>query len=178
VVSEREADSDRNALFLVTLGSGKKRRLTTPPSGFVGDRNPAFSPDWRTLSFSRGDVNTSDLYLLRMTPEYEPVGGPKALTDRMPIKLGVFYGQAWGAGGKEIIVSMADGLQIQPWLWRVPLDAPGSSTRVEAAGFGPLFPAFSPAARRLAFCVRDSAVSSWILEDPGDGKTRPIARRR
>ena len=52
VVSEREAESDPNALFLVTLGSGRKRMLTSPPSGFNGDADPAFSPDGRILSFS------------------------------------------------------------------------------------------------------------------------------
>jgi len=53
VISEREADSDPNALFLVLLASGERRRLTAPPSGFNGDADPAFSPDGRILSFSR-----------------------------------------------------------------------------------------------------------------------------
>jgi len=172
VVSEREAESDPNALFLVTLGSGKKRRLTAPPSGFNGDADPAFSPDGRILSFSRKrDLDAMDLYLLQMTPEFEPVGEPKVLTE---IKWS--EGQAWGVGGKEILVSMARR-STSSSLWRVPLDDPGSSRRLDATGFGEIYPAFSQAARRLAFSVEEFASSSWILEDPGDGKTRPISQR-
>jgi len=178
VISEREADSDPNALFLVVLASGEKRRLTTPPTGFNGDADPAFSPDGRILSFSRmRDIDAMDLYLLQMTPEFEPVDEPKVLTDRVPIDRRNISGQAWGAGGKEIIVSLASGGSTSRHLWRVPVDAPGSSTRLDAAGSGAGFPAFSQASRRLAFSVSDRVTSVWTLKDPGDGKTRPIAQK-
>jgi len=118
------------------------------------------------------DLDAMDLYLLQMTPEYEPVGEPKVLTDRMPIERRNIFGQAWGVGGKEILVSMnARGL------WRVPVDDPRLSRRVDATGFGTVFPAFSQAARRLAFRVHELATSAWILKDPGDGKTRPVAQK-
>ncbi|RPJ60077.1 MAG: serine/threonine-protein kinase [Acidobacteria bacterium] len=177
VISEREADSDPNALFLVLLDTGEKRRLTAPPSRFNGDTNPAFSPDGRILSFSRmRDLDAMDLYLLHMTPQYQPVGEPQVLTDRVPIKLRNIKGQAWGIAGKEIVVSIQSGSTFAR-LWRVPVDDPASSTRLDAAGFAAVFPAFSQASRRLAFSVTDVAVSSWILKDPGDKKTRTVAQK-
>ncbi|RPJ60074.1 MAG: serine/threonine-protein kinase [Acidobacteria bacterium] len=177
VVSEREADSDANALFLVLLGTGKKLRLTSPPSGFNGDSDPAFSPDGRVLSFCRmRDFDSMDLYLLEMTPRFEPAGEAQILTDRVPIKWRNIYGQAWGAGGKEIILSIGSGASTQR-LWRVPVDDPGLSTRLDSVGFDTGFPAFSQAARRLAFSVQEEVSSAWILVDPGDESTQPTAQK-
>ncbi|RPJ60075.1 MAG: serine/threonine-protein kinase [Acidobacteria bacterium] len=177
VISEREADSDPNALFLVLLASGQKRRLTAPPRGFNGDSNPAFSPDGRILSFSRmRDLDSTDLFLLHMTPEYEPVGEPRVLTDRAPIKRRNVGGQAWGIGGKEILVSIESG-STSPRLWRVPVDDPQLSTRLDAAGSGAAHPAFSQASRRLAFSISYVEISAWLLTDAGDEKTRPIPQK-
>jgi len=177
VISEREADADPNALFLVLLGTGERRRLTAPPSGFYGDADPAFSPDGSLFSFLRmRDLDAMDLYLIHVTPEYEPVGEPEILTDRVPVKWRNILGHAWGIGGKEIVLSIESGSTLAR-LWRVPVDDPGSSTRLDAAGFGATFPTFSEASHRLAFCVALWESSAWILNDPGDGKTGPTARK-
>ena len=54
--SIRDSPAEPNALFLLSLETGERRRLTTPPPNSAGDGTPAFSPDGRTLVFSRGGV--------------------------------------------------------------------------------------------------------------------------
>jgi Tol biopolymer transport system component len=48
-----------DGIFLLSLESGERRRLTRPPAGYRGDSVPRFSPDGRTLAFiRREDVAT------------------------------------------------------------------------------------------------------------------------
>ncbi len=173
VISEREADSDPNALFLVLLASGEKRRLTTPPSGFNGDADPAFSPDSRILSFSRmRDLNFADLYLLHLTPELKPAGEPEALTDQLPGKCRDFWGLAWGADGQEIFASIQPGS-----LWRIPIKDPRTRSRLDLAVSDVRYPAVSPSARRLVSSLNEWVMTSWTVDDPGDSTSKPVPRK-
>jgi Tol biopolymer transport system component/DNA-binding winged helix-turn-helix (wHTH) protein len=78
VVSHCEGDDLAEGLFLISARSGEKRRLTQPPQGFRGDFTPTFSPDGRTLAFSRRlGTTASDVYLLLLS---EPLGEARRLT--------------------------------------------------------------------------------------------------
>jgi Tol biopolymer transport system component/DNA-binding winged helix-turn-helix (wHTH) protein len=78
VVSHCDGDDVAEGLFLISARSGEKRRLTQPPQGFRGDFTPTFSPDGRTLAFSRRlGTSASEVYLL---PLSEPVGEARRLT--------------------------------------------------------------------------------------------------
>ena len=69
VVVGRSAPGARAALFLVSLETREKRRLTDPPPESE-DFNPAVSPNGRTLAFSRGNAfNRADLYLLSLSED-------------------------------------------------------------------------------------------------------------
>ena len=75
-VAVPQCKSDVCALFLVSLETGEKRQLTTPPvavGSLHGDTSPAFSPDGRTLAFAR-QLWTSDLYLLPLDGGYAARG--------------------------------------------------------------------------------------------------------
>lgn len=52
-VVDRGTTSDAESIFLFSIGTGTKRRLTEPPSTGMGDRTPAFSPDGREVAFVR-----------------------------------------------------------------------------------------------------------------------------
>ncbi len=54
VVSDRDSPKEPTGLFLLAIDTGKKRRLTSPPSQVREDCCPSLSPDGRTLAFSRG----------------------------------------------------------------------------------------------------------------------------
>ena len=70
------------SLFLLSIETGEKRRLTFPSVDY-DDLNPAFSPDKRHLAFVRYSswgANASDLYLLGLSSDLKPNGQPQRLT--------------------------------------------------------------------------------------------------
>jgi hypothetical protein len=62
------------ALFLLSVESGEKRRLTNPSPQLVGDGNPSvFPPDGHAVAFSRAvDFGLSDLYMLIFSDVVKP----------------------------------------------------------------------------------------------------------
>jgi Tol biopolymer transport system component/DNA-binding winged helix-turn-helix (wHTH) protein len=80
-VSHREQEDAAEGLFLVSALTGEKRRLTQSPQGFRGDVMPAFSPDGRTLAFSRLHGNAaSEVYLLPLSRDFKLAGEVRRLT--------------------------------------------------------------------------------------------------
>ena len=152
-------------LFLLSLVSGEKRRITSPPVG-GGDSCPAFSPDGRRLAFSR----SSDLYPLDLSVDLNPVAEPKRVT----------FGNwsaaspAWTADGNSLIFS-GFGLEGSS-LWRV--DASGSSKphRLATLGDNAAYPAVSPRGNRLAYAQLTVSLPSNVcrIEIPTPGaKAKP-----
>ena len=77
-----EDSPGRLSVFLLSVDSGERRRLTWPPEdSIIGDVMPAFSPDGRTLTFSRySSVLKADLYLLDLDEDLNPRGEPRRRT--------------------------------------------------------------------------------------------------
>ena len=81
VVTDRNSDSEPLGLFLLSVESGERRRLTSPPEKVFIDSQPAFSPDGRTLAFVREVVlGDRDIYLVTLSEDFQPIGEPKRLT--------------------------------------------------------------------------------------------------
>jgi Tol biopolymer transport system component len=105
-----EAREQPLSIFLLSVDSLEKRKLTSPPPGTIGgDVSAAFSPDGKSLAFARGrDSDFRDIYFV-------PVAGgePKRLTfDNRAL-----YGLTWTPNGREIIFSSARGCRCGRWLW-------------------------------------------------------------
>jgi Tol biopolymer transport system component len=109
VLSDRNSAHEPLALFLVSVESGEKRKLTSPPQGFaVGDVEPAVSPDGRAVVFNRvissRRPGSSDLYLLELSEDLRTIGEPKRIT----------YWQrstgepAWWRDGNSILFTSGD----------------------------------------------------------------------
>jgi serine/threonine protein kinase len=103
VASDRNSPEEPVGLFLVSVDSGEKIRLTTSsPVDYVwgGDYGAAFSPDGKSLAFARYiSYFVSDLYLLDLTADLRPSAEPKRMTfDEHRIRKAVFT-----PDGKEII---------------------------------------------------------------------------
>ena len=89
------------SIFSISTEGGEKTKLTAPPTGFLGDFFPAFSPDQKTLAFVRSvSIAAADIYLLPLAG-----GESRRLTfDNTSIR-----GLSWTSDGKEIVFASRRG---------------------------------------------------------------------
>lgn len=108
--SERVSPSTPYSIFLISIESGEKMALTTPPSLYEGDSLPAFSPDGQTLAFLRARVmGITDIFIV-------PVSGGQSRRitfDNLKIS-----GIDWTQDGSEIIFSSNRVSNFN--LWKIP----------------------------------------------------------
>jgi Tol biopolymer transport system component len=92
------------SLLLVSVDTGEKTWLTdSTGSPMSGDREPAVSPDGRTVAFARGPINSERLYLLPLTADLRPAGTPRPVDAAGPAR-----GPAWMPNGRELIFTTLD----------------------------------------------------------------------
>ena len=154
------------SLFLLAVDSGERRRLTTPPDSTLGDVLPAFSPDGRTLAFSRyGSGLSSDLYLLDLDQDLNPQGEPR----RRTFIEQVMGGHGFTSDGRDIV--FAAGSLGAASLWRVPTSGTASPERLPFGEVG-IWPIVSRQGNRLAYTVTSPKVNIYRLNLPvADGPT-------
>ena len=82
VIPVKNSAQEPAALFLVSVETGEKRKLTSPSGNVSGDFCPAVSPDGRAIAFTRAIHGSggSDLYLLELSEGLRTVGEPKRIT--------------------------------------------------------------------------------------------------
>lgn len=159
------SDSSRSrcALFIFSVKTGEKRRLTTPPDS-PGDTTPAFSPDGRTLVFSRGTGDQYDLYLSRLAEGYTPQAEPERIASDNLYN----FGAAWTTDGSEIV--FCSGKSYGSYgLWR---SAAAASARPRGVAFASELasqPAISRQGNRLAYAVRRANCNIWSVDLGGPG---------
>jgi Tol biopolymer transport system component/DNA-binding winged helix-turn-helix (wHTH) protein len=158
------------SLFLLSLETGEKRKVTSPPiENLYGDSCPAFSPDGRRLAFSRWNAwASSDLYLLDLSPNLEPVAAPKRIT----------FGNwdaaspAWTEDGKSLIFS--GHTHSESTLWRVGVSGSEKPQQLDTLRDHAILPAISRHSNRLAYAQFTLHSSIWRVEIPTPGgKAKP-----
>jgi Tol biopolymer transport system component len=157
------------ALYLYSVETGEKRRLTFPPGTTLGDSCPALSPDGRTLAFFRwASWSDSDLFLLDLSQDLKPAAEPKQLT----------FGNwraaspAWTTEGSSLIFSGSSGGDSS--LWRVAASGTSKPQRLAVIGANGAYPTTSRRGNRLAYAQAMSDANIWRLEVPtAGGKARP-----
>ena len=113
------------SVFLLSVDTGEKRRLTSPPGVAFGDTSPAFSQDGRTLAFARYDSGlASDLYLLDLDEDLTPKGEPR----RRTFTEAATTSPVFTPDGRDIVFS--SGPIGEPSLWRVPVSGSASPERL------------------------------------------------
>jgi Tol biopolymer transport system component len=161
-VPDKNSPSEPFSVFLLSIETGERRKLTSPPAGVIGDYNPAFSPDGKWLAFARSPRwSTDDLYVMPLAG-----GEPKRLTfDNMTIN-----GLTWTPDGREIIFDSRRGGSSRH-LWRVAV-AGGTPERVDTVGADVLSPALSPQGRRLAYTQALDDINIWRIELDAAGRAK------
>ncbi len=176
-ISDTDSGPDRFALYLISVDSGERRRLTSPPKQSFGDSDPAFSADGRSLAFRRStDAHSpelNDLYVLAFSDGWKPAGEPEQITFG---NKGVQY-PAWTADGREIV--FASGSIVSRGLWSVSNFAHAAARaepqRLPSVGDDAAEPAISPSKHRLVYVHRFSHNSLWRVAVPSlEGKKQRL----
>jgi Tol biopolymer transport system component/serine/threonine protein kinase len=161
-LGDKTSPDGPDGIFLLEIGSGQRRKLTSPPAQIEGDSTPAFSPDGRKLAFVRWVTSgVSDLYL---TPAAG--GEPKRITfDNATIR-----GLAWTPDGEEIVfASERRGVSS---LWRISARG-GEPELAEAIGSSVQYPIVSSRGDRLAFTqlINDTNIYRVDLTAPASQRS-------
>jgi len=169
VITDRNTDDEPWGLFLLSVESGERRRLTTAPEKRIEDLDPALSADGRTLAFSRQvGIVVSDIYLLSLSKDLYAIGEPKRLTfeNQWTIR------PVWNSDGREIICS--SGPYANQNLFRVAASGSGKLRRLASVGEDGYEAAISSLAHRLAYTRGSFDSNIWRVEVPSPhGKTSP-----
>jgi len=165
VVTDRNSDSEALGLFLLSVESGERQRLTSAPDQRFVDSDPAFSPDGGTLAFIREVGFVSDVYLLALSEDFQPIGEPKRLTfENQPT-----FRPIWTSDGREIIFS--SGSFLSPSVFRISV-ASGKPQPLAGVGEDGSEAAISHRTLRLVYTRELLDANIWRVEIPGPHEKR------
>jgi Tol biopolymer transport system component/DNA-binding winged helix-turn-helix (wHTH) protein len=143
----RDSNQPATSIFLLSLDSLEVRRLTSP-QGSVGDYNPAFSPDGRTLAFNRGLQGVTAIYATLVS------GGEER---RLISGVQYGWGLAWTPDGHDIVFARAGWLSDEGWLWKI---SPGGG-EPERLQFGQEGVEPSIRGNRLVYARQVANINIW-----------------
>ncbi len=172
VLVTRDSEDAPDRLVWLSLESRERRPLTSPPAGITGDTAVAVSPDGRALVFARViTYGSADLYLLRMSPEGQPLGEPRRLTSAA----GMEMDPAWTPDGQSVIYA-AGPVSSNTRLWKLDAWAGNKPLEFGAADIDARSVALDPRGGRMAYMVKRYSANIWSL-DLMTG-TRPLSPLR
>jgi serine/threonine protein kinase/Tol biopolymer transport system component len=172
VTVDHASPEDPPGLFVLSVATGEKQRLTTPPAPTLADSNPAVSPDGRTLAFVRViSEGKAQLYLLPLSEDCRPTGEARFLDIPQPW----VRGPAWTPDGREIICE-AGPSWIGGTLWRISISGSDKPVSLASLGKTSRTPTFSRQGNRLVYVVWNSDVDIWRAEVSGRYSTGPAEK--
>jgi Tol biopolymer transport system component/DNA-binding winged helix-turn-helix (wHTH) protein len=180
--SEKNSPQEPDSIFLLSLESLEKRRLTSNPERrlgaqgarrltvptlrVAGDFDPAFSPDGKMLAFIRSNADADEIYLVPAAG-----GEPKRLTHD---NRGIDEGLAWTSDGREIVFASNRAGSYN--FWRIPIVG-GAPERLAAGGDNVYAPTIARLGNRLAYTQYYSDLNIWRYEArPSSGRTNAPAK--
>ncbi|HEY6991097.1 MAG TPA: winged helix-turn-helix domain-containing protein [Bryobacteraceae bacterium] len=164
-VADRKSANKPASLYRIDAQTGEELRLTTPPDASVTDEDPVFSPNGRTLLFTRcGGTYICALYWLDLSNAYQPKTGPRLFR----AEAGPISGAAWTVDGRNVVYGFSASSDI--WSYRLmKLRAkPGAQPeRMPYVGDGTSAPAISLRGNRLAYIQETPDIDIWQVQ-PGN----------
>jgi serine/threonine protein kinase/Tol biopolymer transport system component len=169
---DAKSDNEQRGIFLLSVETGEKRRLTHPPANCI-DANPAFAPDGRALAFIRSSgigMAISEIFLIGLPEKMISKGEPRQLT----FETQTILCPAWTSNGQELLFSL--GKLFRPNLWRVPAVGSVKPQRLASVGEEGFLPSISREGHRLTYVRGFSDWNIWRLELSGlSDKQDPVA---
>jgi Tol biopolymer transport system component/DNA-binding winged helix-turn-helix (wHTH) protein len=107
-VADSDSRDTASGIFLISIATGSRQRITTPPAGSQGDWQPAFSPDGRRLAFLRneGSFQIATLNVMPVDRAGMPVGKAAGIqTDRKDLT-----GVEWSDDSRSLICAALGAL--------------------------------------------------------------------
>lgn len=152
-IVDRPSPGSPASIFGLSLRTGERRRITTPPAGFPGDDYPAFSPDGKLLAFSRlSGFSAADLHVVSLSS-----GKVRRLTfDGLSVE-----GLSWTPDSREIVFSSRRGGSINS-LWRIAASG-GVPQSVSPTAEELTSPAVSSSNGRLAYTRALDDINIWSI---------------
>ena len=169
VTMDRASPGEPHSLFVLSVATGEKRRLTTPPATALADGNPAISPDGRTLAFVRiASHGNPQLYVLPLSADYKSAGEERHLDLSQPSVIG----PAWTADGKAILCSV--GQRWGDWrMWRVTLSGSEKPQPLASVGLEDSQPTISRQGDHFVYAHWTSDLDIWRAEVSSRGRVSP-----
>jgi Tol biopolymer transport system component/DNA-binding winged helix-turn-helix (wHTH) protein len=165
VLADRCTPDAPRGIVLLSLATGEKRCLHTPPVGDEGDTEPVLSPDQTTVAFLRHPIidGVAEIYTVSLSE-----GMPRQLTHEGE-NIG---GLMWSTDGKRIaFYSNRSGL---PRVWRIP----ATGGVIEPEDVYPATGALSRDGHRLAYLRHGNfSATIWRTDLSGAGG-RPVSQQR
>ncbi len=168
-ILDRTSPQDGYSIFLLSIGTGEKRKVTSPPEDYFGDWRPTFSPDGKTLAFVRNrHFWAGDIYLLPVSAG-KPKGEPRRLTSDNRL----IWGLSWTPDSRSIVFSSSRGGK--QGLWRISASG-GALEPLAAAGVNAYSPAVSLQGGYLAYTRSAWDTNIWRIDGPGStgGGSLPV----
>ena len=157
--SARPAEGEPPAIALVDGNNGGQHFVSRPPRGIWGDHDPAFSPDSRTLAFTRSNSESiQDLFMV-------PVEGGE--TVRVTDDARGICGYDWDPEKKGLVFSSNRSGSFALWRVQAPHDPPEPLPLNHHAAS---FPSFARKTREFAFLTGRLEINLWRLELANGGK--------
>jgi Tol biopolymer transport system component len=164
---DSDSAGEPHSIFLVSVDTGSRQRLTSPPLGTFGDLFCAFSPNGRSLAFTRWPtLYAGDVWIMPASG-----GEPRRITQDALASEGL----DWTPDGRAVVFSSRRGGLLG--LWRVSVDGKAAEPPAPVAGTmgGARFPSFSrpshggTSALAYEYAARD--VNIWrFAASSGKGK--------
>jgi serine/threonine protein kinase len=162
--TDKSSKDEPGKIFLISPDSLARHPLTAPTENlggfdYVGDSEPVFSPDSKSVAFIRqSSLVSADIYIAPITG-----GEPRRLTfENTPVTC-----VTWTADGREIVFSATNNpFAHNGSLWRIQASG-GAPERLTVVGYDAMYPHISRRGNRLAYVQGSGDYNIYKIEVSG-----------